>query len=78
MKSKGPTSGRGTFVPVKPETLPPTNGSLTTTASKKKANARVAIATHTPPSRRIGSDRSAAIRPEITAPMSAARSTDMS
>ena len=42
------------------------------TASKKKANARVAMATHTPPSCSTGSDSTAPTPAASTAPMSPA------
>ena len=38
----------------------------------------MAIATHTPPSRRIGRDSRAATAPAMSAPIGAATSTDMS
>ena len=48
-KSIGPSSGRGTRVPVSSAVdPPPTHENLTITASKKKANASVAMASHTP------------------------------
>ena len=49
----------------------PTHGSFTTTASKKQANASVAMATHTRPSRTSGSASSAPTTAAITAPTSA-------
>ena len=51
---------------------PPTNGSRTTTASKKAAKARVAMATHTPPSRSTGRESRAPIAAAIRAPTRAA------
>ena len=56
---------------------PPIQGSLTITASKKKAKASVAMATHTPPRRSTGNDRTAATAAASTAPMSPASSTGM-
>ena len=71
-RSHGPITGRGTRVPWKNDVSPPpTNGSRTTTASKKEAKARVAMATHTPPSRRTGSDSRAPIPAAIRAPIRA-------
>ena len=59
-KSHGPSTGRGTRVPWSREVPPPpTHESFTITASKKKAKARVAMATQIPPRRRTGSDSSA-------------------
>src|SRR5581483_3905169 len=79
LKSHGPSTGRGSRVPVSNELPPPqTKGSCTITASKKNANASVAIAVHTPASRRIGNDTSAATAAAISAPMIAPRSTDVS
>ena len=77
-KSIGPISGRGTWVPVSRAVLPPpTQENFTITASKKKANARVAMASHTPPNRRTGSDSSAPTTAASAAPISAAARTDM-
>ena len=53
LKSNGPSSGRGTWVPCR-VLPPPTHENFTTTASKKKAKARVAMANQTPPRRRTG------------------------
>ena len=75
-KSHGPITGRGTRVPVNVE--PPTHESLTITASKKKANAKVAIATQMPLSRRIGSESTAPTAAAMHAPTRAATITDRS
>lgn len=75
-RSHGPITGRGTRVPVKVE--PPTHDSFTITASKKKANASVAMATQMPLRRRMGSDSSAPTTALIAAPTTAATITDRS
>ena len=54
---------------------PPTNGSFTTTASKNAANASVAIATHTRPSRTRGTASSPATAAAIAAPTNTAAIT---
>ncbi len=77
-RSHGPIVGRGTRVPWRIDVSPPpTNGSRIITESKKYANASVAIATHTPPRRMIGSESSAPIAAASAAPITAARITDI-
>ncbi len=79
LKLSAPMIGRGTTVPCDNDfEPPPTNGSFTMTASKKYANASVAMAVHTPPSLRIGNDSTAPSAAAITAPTRAAGSTGAS
>ena len=78
-KSHGPSTGRGTCVPVSSAVdPPPTQENFTITASKKNANAKVAMASHTPPNRSTGIDRRAPTAAAMSAPRSAASRTDMS
>jgi hypothetical protein len=77
-KSQGPIVGRGTRVPSSSAVSPPPiHDSFTSTESKKKAKARVAIANQMPPRRSTGSASSAPQAAATAAPMTAASMTDM-